>query len=231
MKKSFVINPPRPGRSTVTMVTHVYDQETRRTRTVYLGSFSVGLDPDVLPTDGCIPPGGRRHGVSLSTAASTAFGPEALAVIREWLEAHGSHRREQAARRARAEAEQDRQTREAEMLRRQVEEELRPRVEQEVRESMERERRASEPEPLEAAMTALDRAAEYVVQLAAQLRADGYEVSNIRRARMTVGAKGNPLDLLQARTNKVRQECFARFEAGCKTARVMAHRSQRRVVK
>jgi hypothetical protein len=140
------------------------------------GSFGVGLDPDVLPTDGCIPPGGRRHGVSLSTAASTEFGPEALAVIREWLEAHGSHRREQAARRARAKAEQDRQTREAETLRRQVEEELRPRVEQDVRESMERERRASEPEPLEAAMTALDRAAEYVVQLAAQLRADGHEV-------------------------------------------------------
>jgi len=231
MKNNFVINSPRPGRSTVTMVTHVYDHDTRRTRTVYLGSFSVGLDPDVLPPDGCIPPGSRCHGISLSTAATTDFGPEDLAVIREWLEVHGSHCREQAARRVRVQAEQDRRAGETEALRRQVEAELRVRVEQELRESMEQERRASEPEPVDAAMMALDRAAEYIVQLAAQLRADGHEVSNIRRAIVKVGASASPLDLLQARANRVRLEGFARFEAGCKSARVMAHRSRQRVAK
>jgi hypothetical protein len=80
-------------------------------------------------------------------------------------------------------------------------------------------------------MTALDRAAEYVMQLAAQLRVEGHEVSSIRRASMKVGTKASPLDLLQAQANRVRLEGFARFEAGCKSARVMAHRSRQRVVK
>jgi hypothetical protein len=128
-------------------------------------------------------------------------------------------------------ADQDRRTREVAVLRRQVEEELRPQVERELRESMEQARRASEPEPVEAAMEALDRAAEYIVQMAAQLRAEGHEVSNLRRAVARAGAKANPLDILQARANRVRREGFARFEAGCKTARLMASRSRQRVAK
>lgn len=222
--KKLVINQPRPGRSTVTMVTHVYDPETRRTRTVYLGSFGIGLDPDVLPTDGCIPPGGRCHGVSLSAAASTGFGPDDMAAIRDWLVAHGSHHRELAARRLWAQAEEDRRAREMESLRRQVEAELRPQVEREVRELMVQEQRASELEPLEAAMAALDTAAEYVVSLAARLRAGGHEVSNARRASLKAAPGGNPLDILQARANRVRLKGFARFETGCKDARLMARR-------
>lgn len=226
MKKSFVINAPRPGRSTVTMVTHVYDQATRRTRTVYLGSFSVGLDPDTLPTGSSIAPGARDHGISLSSAATMQFGPDDLAVIRKWLEEHGSHRREMALRRARQQTELDRQTQQRDALRRQLEAELRPRIERDVRESLERERRAAELGPLETAMAALESAATHVVQVAARLRSEGHEVTNTRRASLKAPLKANPLDILQAEANRIRLQAFAKFEAGCKEARVMGHRSR-----
>jgi hypothetical protein len=114
------------------------------------------------------------------------------------------------------------------MLRDQVEEELRPRIERELRNMLEHERRAAELEPLEAAMLALERAGEYVVQLAAKLRTNGYEVSDARRASAMAGANSNPLDQLQANANRVRKEGLARFELDCKAARLMAQRSRRR---
>jgi hypothetical protein len=226
--KKLVINSPRPGRSTATLVTHVYDHVSKRTRTVYLGCLGVGVDPDLIPDDASIAPGERRYGIRVSKTSVRPLDPEDLAGIRAWLEAHGSYRQLQARLlESKLAIESCRALERAEM-RSEVEAELRSCIEKEVRDAMEHERRASELTPLQAAMAALERAAEHVVEAAARLRADGHRVSNTRRASLMVGAGSSPLDALQAEANCIRIEGLAKFEASCKAARLMAHRSRER---
>lgn len=228
MKKSFVINPPRPGRSTATIVTHVYNQQTRRTKTVYLGSFSVALDPDSVPSEVLIQPGERAYGISLSAGANRPFDAEHLAAIRSWLELNGSHRQEQLAEWVRCRAENERQAAEREALRAELETELRPTLEAAIREALERERLMTAPSPLVAAIAALDSAAEHVVQRAEELRAAGHRISSIRQTKTTCSSTAGPLDALQADANRIRTAAFKRFEKSCQAAGIMAQRPSKR---
>jgi hypothetical protein len=227
MKKPFIVNAPRPGRSTATIVTHVYNHQTRRTETVYLGSFNVALDPDSLPSEGKIQPGERAYGISLSPGASRPFAAEDLSIIRDWLELNGSHRQAQLAEWVRQRAECDRKAAEREALRVELETELRPRLEADIRETLERERLVTTPEPLEAAVAALDRAAEYVLQRAEELRAAGHRVSGLRRTKARSASPTTPLDTLRADANRVRTDAIKRFELNCQAAGLMAKRPNR----
>lgn len=47
--KSFLIKAPARGKTTCTLVRQFYDKASRRTKTQYLGSFNVALDPSKLP--------------------------------------------------------------------------------------------------------------------------------------------------------------------------------------
>lgn len=228
MKKSFVINAARPGRSTATIVTHVYNHETRRTETVYLGSFSIALDPDALPNEGTIHPGERAYGISLSPGARRPFAAEDLAIVRDWLELNGLHRREQLAEWARHRAESDRRAAEREALRLELEAELRPKLEAEIREALQRERPMETPDPLEAAVAALDSAALHVVQRAGELRAAGHRLSGVRRTKTTPPSPATPLDALQTDANLIRTHAIKQFELGCKAAGIMAQRPRKR---
>jgi len=227
MKKPFVINAPRPGRSTATIVTHVYNHKTRRTETMYIGSFRIALDPDSLPREGSIQVGERAYGISLSPGASRPFAAEDLAIIRDWLELNGSHRQQQLAERVQQRAERDRKAAEREALRAEMEAELRPRLEADIREAVERERLMSTPEPLEAAVAALDRAAEHVLQYAEELRAAGHRVSGVRRAKTTSASPTTPLDALRTEANRLRIDAIKRFELSCQAAGLMVKRPKK----
>jgi hypothetical protein len=228
MKKSFVINSPRPGRSTATLVTHVYNHDTKRTQTIYIGSLPIDLDPDSIPVDACIPSGGHLHGIRVSSRVQ-GLEPDDLAVIRQWLELHGVHRRRQAMERAWASEASERKRIEREQLRLQIELELRSRIEQEVRTTLEAELRAKEISSApEAALDALQLAGKYFVEQSEVLRADGLRVSNIRCAAVTTASGANPLDALQATANRIRIGALAQFENDCKAAGIMAGRTGRR---
>lgn len=228
MKKPFVINAARPGRSTATIVTHIYNHGTRRTETVYLGSVSIELDPDSLPGEGTIQPGERAYGISLSPGAGRSFAAEDLAIVRDWLELNGSYRRDQLAEWAQRRAESARQAAEREALRAELETELRPKLEAEIHGTLERERLLSMPSPLEAAVAALDNAAKHVVQRAGELRAAGHRLSGVRRIRTTSPSPATPLDALQTDANQIRTNAIKQFELSCKAAGIMAQRPRKR---
>ena len=226
MKKSLVINPPREGRSAVTLVTHVYDTVTKRTRTVYLGSLSIWLDPASIPANSRIPPGTALHGIRLSPTSGRGLEPEDLALVRNWLEAHGSHRRLEAREAERRRGEAERMTLERAKQRQELEQELRPMLELEVRKVVDAEYRAADLPPIEKAISALNLAGEYLVQQSANLRAQGHKVSNARRAASKIETTAGPLDQLQARANFLRAEAFRHFERACKDAGLMAKRGR-----
>lgn len=88
--KRFVIVTPRPGRTTVSLVAYQYNEETKRTKTVYAGSFPLSLDPALLKEAPMLAPGQSRHGLRLSEKSPIALTPDEITVIRKWLEVHGS---------------------------------------------------------------------------------------------------------------------------------------------
>lgn len=88
--KRFVIVAPRPGRTTVSLVAYKYVEETKRTKTVYAGSFPSSLDPVLLEAAPLLAPGQNWHGLRLSEKSPISLAPAEITVIRNWLEAHGS---------------------------------------------------------------------------------------------------------------------------------------------
>ncbi|OIP19067.1 MAG: hypothetical protein AUK51_02695 [Comamonadaceae bacterium CG2_30_59_20] len=74
--KTFVIKAPSIGKKTCSLVSQFYDKGLHRTRTRYLGSFNLALDPRVLPIGIRL-----RPGVELAHAQ--------LEEIRDWLKQHG----------------------------------------------------------------------------------------------------------------------------------------------
>lgn len=88
--KRFVIVTPRPGRTTVSLVAYQYNEETKRTKTVYAGSFPLSLDPALLKEATLLAPGQSRHGLRLSERSPISLNQDEIAVIRRWLEVHGS---------------------------------------------------------------------------------------------------------------------------------------------
>lgn len=75
--KSFLIKAPAKGKTTCTLVRQYYDKASRRTKTQYLGSFNVALDPSILPT-----------GVRLRP--DVEIDAEQLAEVASWLKQNGT---------------------------------------------------------------------------------------------------------------------------------------------
>lgn len=75
--RPFIIKSPPKGRSTCSMVHQFYDTGLKRTRTKYLGSFSVSLDPHRLP-------------LGLKTRSDVSLSATELSCIEEWLARHGT---------------------------------------------------------------------------------------------------------------------------------------------
>lgn len=88
--KRFVIVTPRPGRTTVSLVAYHYGEETKRTKTVYMGSFPMSLDPALLEAAPLLAPGQSWRGLRLSEKSPISLTPDEITVIRKWLEVHGS---------------------------------------------------------------------------------------------------------------------------------------------
>ena len=88
--KRFVIVTPRPGRTTVSLVAYQYVEETKRTKTVYMGSFPMSLNPALLEAAPLLAPGQTWQGLRLSERSPISLTPGEITVIRKWLEAHGS---------------------------------------------------------------------------------------------------------------------------------------------
>lgn len=88
--KRFVIVTPRPGRTTVSLVAYQYVEETKRTKTVYMGSFPMSLDPALLEAAPLLAPGQTWHGLRLSQKSPISLTPDEITVIRRWLKVHGT---------------------------------------------------------------------------------------------------------------------------------------------
>lgn len=88
--KKFVIATPRPGRTTVSLVAHQYNADTKRTKTAYAGSFPLRLDPAQLVGAPLLLPGQTWHGLRLSKNSPISLDPSDITTIRKWLETHGS---------------------------------------------------------------------------------------------------------------------------------------------
>lgn len=90
LMKKFAIVPPRPGRTTVSLVAHQYNADTKRTKTAYAGSFPLGLDPAQLVGAPLLLPGQTWNGLRLSKNSPISLNPSDITTIRQWLETHGS---------------------------------------------------------------------------------------------------------------------------------------------
>jgi len=88
--KRFVIVTPRPGRTTVSLVAYQYVEDTKRTKTVYMGSFPISLDPALLEAAPLLAPGQSWHGLRISQKSPITLNPDEISVIRRWLEFHGT---------------------------------------------------------------------------------------------------------------------------------------------
>lgn len=224
--KRFVIKPPAAGRSKATLVTHDYSTAEQRTQTVYLGGFSLDLDPDQIPVDGVVEPGSMAFGVSLKAGAVAWGEPFSLAStdlsrIRRWLEMYGTYRkRVEAEASARAHAEALSRAAHAELVA-DVEADLRGRLEAQWRAEFQAALERSQQRPLDAAEEALGQACNDLRRRAAELVAAGHRLTKLRSASTETSAASSPLDELQARANRIRLEAFAAFERACKEAGLM----------
>lgn len=91
MKQKFIIT-KRPDRSAATMQTHVYDPATKRTKTKYVGSFSLTLVPSTLESLERVGPGEAAGGIRLAGSSSLELDRDDITRIRAWLEMHGTYR-------------------------------------------------------------------------------------------------------------------------------------------
>lgn len=214
----FVIR--KQGGARAGIATHEYCKERGRTRTIYLGSVSLDLDPSVLADESA----DLSTGVSIKAGAVAHGRPFVLdAEVRQslmgWLKVHGNHvKRAREAERARAEAQAA-----AEVARRTMEAELRVQIEDETRRTLQLELDARRPTPLRAAELALEAACDAVVAEAIALRSAGHELSRMRGS-VAERSQANPLDVLRLVSEHLRKTCFAQFEAACKEAGLMSTR-------
>lgn len=234
--KRFVIKSPSAGRRTVTLATHEYVRETGpdgrsrgATKTVYLGSFSLDLNPDLLRCVEHISAGETAGGITLRPDTYAAGEPftldaEDLEQIREWLVAHGTYiKRRESLEQYRIEEARVRAEERA-ALASQIEVELRARLTTEIRAAFEAELAAKRVNALDAAAEMLRQAGQVVVEEAGRLKAGGPRVSARRRAVADEEVKSARQALL-ARTLRLRKEVFAEFEEACKQAGLMTRKS------
>lgn len=209
-----------------TLVTHDYSTTERRTRTVYLGSFSLDLDPAQIPSDAVVEPGSAEFGISLKVGAAAwgepfRLGPIDFACIKRWLESHGTYVKrcaEEAA--AHAEAEASQRISRAQLVAH-LEADLRGRLEAQWRAEFDAALEHARQRPLDAVERVLEQACDDLRRRAEQLSASGYRLTKQRSANTDIAAARSPLDALQAQANRIRMNAFAAFERACKDAGVM----------
>jgi hypothetical protein len=224
MKQKFVITPPRPNRSTATLVTHMYNATTKRTATVYLGSFSCHVNPDEIPENADIRPGDCLHGIRLRTNSPFGLKTDDVSRIRVWLEQHGTYRRRVAEERARECQRAEERARERAQLMAELEEEVRKKLEAQKRGELEAASAASAGYALVQAVQAIELAAAELLREAHAAKEAGYRVSNLRSVNTEYLCAANPMDVLQMRANRIRKAAMAVFEEACKDAGVMERR-------
>jgi hypothetical protein len=234
--KRFVIKSPKPGRTTVTIVAHQYDpaslvegRSVGRTRTIYLGSFSLGLDPDRLLGLERIGPGQCVEGVSLSAntcekQTSFTLVSSDLSEIRSWLLEHGTFATRQAAERRALETAESAAVMERERFTAQLEVEIRLRLEQEWLDAFKVRLQEGRRAPLDALSELLASAGRHVISEAETLRSSGQRLTRIR----SPGEVLSPLDALLARTLSIRRLGFKQFEIDCKAAGLMTKKAARK---
>lgn len=209
-----------------TLVTHDYSASKKRTRTVYLGSFSLDLDPAQIPSDALVEPGSAAFGISLKVGAAAwgepfRLGPIDFACIKRWLESHGTYVKrcaEEAA--AQAEAEESQRISRARFLAH-VEADLRGRLEAQWRTEFDAALEHARQRPLDAVEHVLEQACDDLRRRAEQLSASGHRLTKQRSANTDIAAARSPLDALQAQANRIRMKVFVAFESACKDAGVM----------
>lgn len=233
MTQKFVIVKPRPGRSTVAFVTHVYDARRQRTRTVYLGSCSIHLDPESIPAT-TLSEGASAHGISLRPTAAAGTAPFEMTAddvqrIRDWLRRHGTHVQRVAEEEARQRALESGRLEQERQLRARIEAEIRPGIEAAARAEVERIKQTQAAvDPLDAAVKALDAAALSLQETTRACVARGVKLAQLRSTRTRVDSTATALDRVQAKCNVVRIEAMERFEEACKAAGLMGRRGRAR---
>ena len=105
--KPFVIKAPAKGKNTASIVAQVYDKAERRTKTVYVASFSVASSPDSAPACVKLASAAAAAGFTLELATALVqpwlklnstfghpkqFDPELVEQVRRELAAEGSNR-------------------------------------------------------------------------------------------------------------------------------------------
>lgn len=194
---------------------------TRRTRTVYLGSVDVRLDPErvrqgLADEDIHIKPAAMARSMPFVADAGVH------AEIADWLEVHGSFAQIELA----ALREKERLFEAERAARRQVEAEVRGRIEADVRAELAAEMERQRLPPVDAAAAAVKAASEALIAEARQLREAGCRLTSIRAQGLTTDG-GTRLDVLQAAANRLRLHEFAAFESACKEAGLMKSRRPR----
>lgn len=229
LKKKFVIKAPAVGRSTVELVTHIYLNRAaakaqgleRGTRTIYLGCFSVDLDPAVLSDVEVVRAGDASSGITLRPSAAIDRQPfelnaDDVTSIRDWLTQNGGHVRRE---RERAAAQAEREAAE-EVQRLKIEREVRLEVSESIRASVLEELMPSSAVPaIHAAIQALDRAARAVEIEAKILAAEGKKLAP-RRTKSLATDSSAVAQLFEA-TLQLRRDAFTAFERSCQQAGLM----------
>lgn len=230
-----VIKPPPAGRTTVTLVTHRYLDRAeaarqgceRGTKTVYLGSFPVDLQPRRLDGVERIAPGDASCGVSVRPNVQLDGKPfelhrEDVKQIRSWLETHGTWaKREAEHAKYRETLERQRAADRAQLeaqIRAELRETLRAEVTQEVRQEME----AQRGHAIEDAIGAVQAAGRAVREEAVALKAAGHRLVTRRGPRAPV--EEAPVHRLLQLTLALRRDAFAQFEDECKAAGLMGRK-------
>jgi hypothetical protein len=230
-----VIKPPPAGRTTVTLVTHRYLDRAeaakqgceRGTKTVYLGSFPVDLEPRRLDGVERIPPGDTLSGVSVRPNVQLDGKPfelqlEDVQQIRSWLLEHGSWARHQADLASYREKLAQQRAADRALLEAQIRAELRETLRGEVMDEVRQELDAQRGHPIEDAVRAVQAAGQAVHEEATKLKADGHRMVTRRGPRARV--EEAPVHQLLQLTLALRKQAFAQFEDPCKAAGLMGHK-------
>jgi hypothetical protein len=226
LKQKFVFNPRRKGRS-VLLQTSRSVPGTGRSKTIYLGTFSRAMNPDLLVNVRSLAPGQDFEGLRLGAKATVSLDAGDCARIRGWLEEHGTYRALKERQGAAQRALEDAAAREKKSMRAELEAELAA--------TLAGCWRPSSPLPdgqeasyaLVQAEQAFELASKQLVEAARKARLAGGQLSSLRSQNMDPSCSAGLLDELQARANRVRLAGLEKFTAACQDAGLMERRRQR----
>lgn len=220
--KDFHIKSLRAGELSAAIVGYTYDEKTKRTRTVYLGSVRADADPEDPARATRLRPGAQLGGKPVVLTS------ERLDKVRCWLAENGTFYAKALAARAEARAQAEREAQRLALERQAIEASLRTRLEAQWREEFERTllTQISSTNPLESAICQLECAAAHIQLEAMRLRKAGVRLTNRRSLNQLEERCRTDLDRLQAQANRLRASAFTAFAYACKDAGLMT--AQRR---